>query len=141
MIDRRGSTWSFQYTDNNLLQRFDVTNGSESYFAEYTYDEVGNRKTVTDSGNAISYNLDSNGIYQADPLNRINSIRRTFDNATYTTSYQYNQGGQLTKVYYPSLIWQIFYRINFLVINSVYKVQVRPRCVSSLAHICNNITL
>ena len=112
MIDRRGSTWAYQYFDNNLLPRLDVTNGSESYFAEYTYDEAGNRKTVTDSNNTVEYNFDDDGNYQADPLNRINAIDRTFDGRTYTTKYQYNTAGQLTQILYPEALEWLEYRYD-----------------------------
>ena len=91
IVDRRGSTWEYHYENNNLLKRLDVKNGNDIYYIEYTYDEAGNRKTVTDSSNIVNYNY-SGGIYQSDPLNRITSIDRTFDsgNANYRTEYQYN---------------------------------------------------
>jgi YD repeat-containing protein len=102
MTDRRGSQWVYQYYANNLLKQADVTNGNDSYHVEYTYDEAGNRKTVTDSGNTVSYNL-KDGIYQADPLNRLTAVDRSFDGATYRTEYQYNSAkpGLLAGIKYP----------------------------------------
>ena len=107
MTDRRGSTWKYSYTDNNLLDNLKIyaagnTNpDSPDYHVSYTYDEAGNRKTVEDDGSAVAYNLDEDGHYQADPLNRVHAIRRTFDHTSYFTRYQYNKDGQVTGLLYP----------------------------------------
>ncbi|HOJ77411.1 MAG TPA: RHS repeat-associated core domain-containing protein [Bacillota bacterium] len=114
VIDRRGTVWTYQYYDNNLLRRLDLvgTDGSK-YWVEYQYDAAGNRTTVTDSGNIIKYNHE-NGVYQADPLNRINNIERNFDGASYRTSYQYSPAGQLTGIKYSGALSFLEYRYNDL---------------------------
>ncbi len=84
------------------------------YHAEYAYDAAGNRISVTDSGNTVRYNLDESGNYQADPLNRINTIERNFDHAAYTTAYQYNKAGLLTRIKYPEASGWLEYRYNNL---------------------------
>lgn len=101
IIDRRGTAWAYQYLDNNLLQRLDLTGtDGTSYYVEYAYDEAGNRQRTTDSGNTVLYNY-QDGTYQTDPLNRVNSIDRNFDGAVYRTVYQYSPAGLLTKIKYP----------------------------------------
>jgi RHS repeat-associated protein len=50
----------------------------------------------------VSYNL-TDGIYQADPLNRLTSVERSFDGASYRTEYQYNSAkpALLAGIRYP----------------------------------------
>ncbi len=113
ILDRRGSKWVYQYLPNNLLQRMDVTNGSESYYVEYTYDEAGNRMTVSDPDNILRNNF-QDGVYQTDPLNRLNSVDKSFDGATYRTAYQYDKAGLLTGIKYPEASQWLEYRYNQL---------------------------
>ncbi len=112
--DRRGTEWTYQYYENNLLQRVEAVGADGAgYWAEYAYDEAGNRKTVNDNGNSISYNQED-GIYQADPLNRINRIDRRFDGAIYRTAYQYDKAGLVTGIRYPEAQSWLDYRYNDL---------------------------
>jgi hypothetical protein len=74
------------------------------------YDKVGNRKTVTDGGNTVKYNF-ANGIYQPDPLNRLNSVERNFDGASYRTAYQYDKA-LLTGIRYPEATGWLTYNYN-----------------------------
>ncbi|MGD8401985.1 MAG: hypothetical protein PVH64_13835 [Bacillota bacterium] len=114
MIDRRGTTWVYQYYPDNRLKRLNLT-GSDgsSYYVEYSYDAAGNRMKTTDSGNTVLYNY-QDGSYQADPLNRINTIKRSFDGATYQTAYQYDQAGLLTGIKYPEATKWLKYNYNEL---------------------------
>ena len=113
MRDRRGSAWSYQYYGNNLLKRVDAANGTESYYAEYSYDEAGNRKSVKDSGNTVNYNF-RDGVYRADPLNRLTSIDRNFDGASYRTEYQYNSAkpALLAAIQYPEAVSMLQYNYD-----------------------------
>ncbi len=113
MRDRRGSLWAYQYYGNNLLKRLDVTNGTESYYAEYTYDATGNRKTVADNKNTVNFNF-QDGVYQADPLNRLSSVDRSFDGATYRTEYQYQSAKPtlLSAIKYPEAISHLQYKYD-----------------------------
>jgi YD repeat-containing protein len=114
VIDRRGTTWVYQYYPDNLLKRLDLTGtDGSSYYVEYTYDAAGNRMKTTDSGNTVLYNY-HDGSYQADPLNRINTINRTFDGATYQTAYRYDQAGLLTGIKYPEATKWLNYNYNEL---------------------------
>jgi RHS repeat-associated protein len=114
IMDRRGTTWTYQYTPNNLLKRLDLAGvDGTSYYVEYTYDAAGNREQVTDSGNTVQYNF-VDGIYQADPMNRLNSVGRSFDGATYRTAYQYDNAGLLTKIKYPEATDWLQYSYNNL---------------------------
>lgn len=112
--DPRGTKWVYQYEPNNLLKRLDLT-GSDgaTYWVEYEYDPAGNRKTVKDSNGSISFNS-TNGVYQADPLNRINSVDRRFDGAEYRTSYRYDKAGLVTGIRYPEAHEWLEYRYNGL---------------------------
>jgi YD repeat-containing protein len=99
MEDRRGTEWEYQYYANNLLQRVEATGADGvNYWVEYTYDRAGNRMKVTDSGNEIKYNFEGEA-YLPDPLNRINSINRSFDGASYQTAYQYSPAGLVEPAY------------------------------------------
>ena len=114
ILDRRGTTWVYQYTPNNLMKRLDLTGADGSrYYVEYTYDAAGNCQQVTDSGNIVQYNF-VDGAYQADPLNRLNSVDRSFDGATYRTAYQYDNAGLLTKIKYPETAKWLQYNYNNL---------------------------
>ena len=112
--DRRGTEWVYQYYANNLLQRVEATGVDGSgYWAEYTYDQAGNPKTVKDNGNEINYNL-ADGIYVSDPLNRINNIERRFDGVTYRIAYQYDPAGLVKGILYPEAKSMVEYKYNDL---------------------------
>ena len=113
-LDRRETTWSYRYYPNNLLQRLELigADGSE-YYVEYQYDPAGNLQKVIDSGNIVKYNY-QDGVYQPDPLNRLNSVEQSFDGATYRTEYQYDQAGKLTKIKYPEATEWIYFNYNEL---------------------------
>ncbi|NLY74431.1 MAG: RHS repeat protein, partial [Firmicutes bacterium] len=112
MEDRRGTEWSYQYYDNNLLQRVEAAGADGTgYWVEYTYDEAGNRMAVKDSGNEIKYNFEGE-TYLPDPLNRINSINRSFDGTSYQTAYQYSPAGLVTGILYPEALSMLEYQYN-----------------------------
>ncbi|NLW48519.1 MAG: hypothetical protein GXY86_14455, partial [Firmicutes bacterium] len=112
--DRRGTEWNYQYYDNNLLKRAEATGvDGTTYWVEYTYDQAGNRQTVKDSGNEIKYNFEGD-IYRPDPLNRINNIYRSFDGASYGTTYRYNPAGLVTGIKYPEATGWVEYQYNDL---------------------------
>ena len=112
--DRRGTEWVYRYYANNLLQRVEATGADGTgYWAEYEYDEVGNPKTVSDNGNEIKYNL-ADGVYQSDPLNRLNNIERRFDGAVYRTAYRYDQAGLVKGMLYPEAQSMVEYQYNDL---------------------------
>ena len=48
----------------------------------------------------MQYNF-ADGVYQPDPMDRLNSVDRSFDGVTYRTAYQYDNAGLLTKIQYP----------------------------------------
>ena len=114
ILDRRGTLWKYQYTPNNLLSRLDLKGADGTgYYVEYTYDAAGNREQVNDSGNTVQYNFVGKD-YQKDPMNRINSVDRVFDGATYRTEYQYDQAGLLTGIQYPESKEWLQYSYNNL---------------------------
>jgi RHS repeat-associated protein len=114
ILDRRGTTWTYQYYPNYLVKRLELRGADGTgYDAEYTYDAVGNRQEVRDSANIIRYNYED-GLYQADPLNRLNSVERSFDGASYRTDYQYDKAGLLTRIKYPEAKDWLKYNYNEL---------------------------
>ena len=113
-VDRRGTTWIYQYTPNYLLKQLDLSGADgKNYYVEYTYDAVGNREQVRDSGNKVQYNL-VDGVYQADAMNRLNSVDRNFDGSTYRIAYQYDNAGLLTRIKYPEATDWLQYNYNDL---------------------------
>jgi RHS repeat-associated protein len=112
ILDRRGTTWTYQYYPNYLVKRLELRGADGTgYDAEYTYDAVGNRQEVRDSANIIRYNYED-GLYQADPLNRLNSVERSFDGAAYRTDYRYDKAGLLTGIRYPEAKDWLKYNYN-----------------------------
>ena len=120
MVDPRGTTRSYKYYPNNALQELDVASADQqtTYQANYYYDAAGNQMTVTDSNNGITNNTINynfiNNIYTPDPLNRINSVDRSFDNATYRTGYHFNDQGLLDQLTYPGATAPLNYNYNDL---------------------------
>ncbi len=97
-----------------MLSRLELTGADgTSYDLEFTYDAAGNREQVRDSGNTVRYNF-SDGVYQPDPMNRLNSVDRSFDGATYRTAYQYDNAGLLTRIRYPEAKDWLQYNYNNL---------------------------
>ncbi|TCL54575.1 RHS repeat-associated protein [Hydrogenispora ethanolica] len=112
--DPRGTIWQYQYYPNNLVQRLELSGADGTHYeVEYTYDAAGNRIEARDSGNTVRYNY-QDGMYQADPLNRLNAVERSFDGATYRTAYQYDKAGLLTRIRYPEAKEWLQYRYNEL---------------------------
>lgn len=100
MQDVRGTLWRYTYFDNNLLQKVLLNGANATYSVNYSYDAAGNRIEVSDDKTTIKYNNFDNN-YVSDPMNRINSVERSFDGASYRTEYKYNVGGALEKIKYP----------------------------------------
>jgi RHS repeat-associated protein len=105
-----GGQYSFNYLENGLLQsasfpnqssisRFEYTTRSQvkkytdpyGMVVDYTYDEVGNLKTITFNGKTVTYNYDQRNLLESvtDWLNR-------------TTWYEYTDAGRLKKITYPN---------------------------------------
>ena len=98
-LDARGIRTCFQYDAMNRLTGKNYSNGQGS--VTYQYDQGGapqnalSRLTkVTDPSGSETYTYD-----QAD---RITKVQKVIGTSTYTTSYQYNAGGEITQITYPS---------------------------------------
>ncbi|UCE38615.1 MAG: RHS repeat protein [Thermoplasmata archaeon] len=64
----------------------------------YTYDEVGNRKTITDpDGGVLTYNYDA--------MDRLINITDPWNN---TTEVIYDSGGRITRINYPNGVYTIY---------------------------------
>ena len=113
--DPRDTIWNYEYFANHLLKKLHLTGADNSeYEVRYQYDAAGNRRLVVDSNNTIRYNYDETGQYKPDPLNRINSVDRYFDGASYRTEYRYDPAGLLTGIKYPDAQAWLEYKYNNL---------------------------
>lgn len=99
VTDARGITTTFGYNSRNLLVSIDYPESLPSGTpatpdVTYEYDAAGNRTSMSDpsGSNRVDYVYDS--------LSRLTSEARRFPglSGTYTLSYQYNLGGQVTTV-------------------------------------------
>lgn len=111
-FDPRGTRWTYEYKDNNLLRWGEATGADGStYRVDYTYDNSGNLVEVADTSGSITYNT-TGGIYQPDPLNRIKRAERRFDGAVYTTSYRYEKPYLVGGITYPEAVGELEYTYN-----------------------------
>ncbi len=105
MTDARGATTDYTYNARRLVTKIEyapppgtnIPDIPDAPTVEYTYDAAGNRKTMTEQGfGSVSY--------QYDALSRLTSESRIFTGlgtTSYTLSYTYNLGGQLTSITDP----------------------------------------
>jgi RHS repeat-associated protein len=108
MLDVRGTKWVYEYYDQNLIKQLTLTGTDNSaYSVIYEYDAAGNRTKVSDT-NAIKNVI----TYEPDAQNRVTSILRTFDSATYKTNYQYTNLGQIAEITYPEATANIVYKYD-----------------------------
>jgi YD repeat-containing protein len=105
MLDRRGTEWKYEYYKNNALRQVTLTGDGPAYQVTYEYDEAGNRTRVTDNGNI--------NIYGYDEQSRLTDVERRFDEATYTTGYQYTNQ-RLSGIMYPEARNWLEYKYNDL---------------------------
>lgn len=77
--------YTFNYDEQNRLLRKNITTWGKSI--AYTYDAVGNRKTMTDHDGGVS-------IYTYDSNNRLVTLKNA---ANLTTQFKYDAGGRIIK--------------------------------------------
>jgi RHS repeat-associated protein len=112
VTDSKGIT-TYEYDGQNRLAKIIDPTGKVT---DYTFDEVGNRKTVANTVGGVT----TTETYNYDPVtNQLNSVQKpdgstvtyTYDtngntltktDSTGTTSYEYNSNNQLTKVTKPN---------------------------------------
>jgi len=102
IVDARGVITNFSYNDRHLVTAiaYDASNVpaganvAATTSAAFTYDAVGNRKSMSDGSGAV--------IYHYDQLSRMDWEERTFAGlpsaGTFRLSYEYSIGGVLKKV-------------------------------------------
>jgi len=103
--DGRGVIITYGYDTLNRLTSISYnTTGAPNVVATpnvtYTYDT-----NQSSSTNGLLLSLNTGGYsesYSYDSFNRAQSVTRTIDGHTYTTSYQYNAANQITQMTYPS---------------------------------------
>lgn len=95
MTDARGATTTLSYNNRQLITG--ITYGAPGNVAAtpnvtFTYDGVGNRKTMTDGLGSVSYTYDQ--------MSRLTNETRTFNGlaGSYALNYAYNLGDQLTSM-------------------------------------------
>jgi RHS repeat-associated protein len=110
-LDPRSTRWEYVYNENNTLKQLKLTGADKTtYTVSYTYDQAGNRMTVSDTSR-IRYAVTYNDLIP-DPLNRINVVERQYEGKSYRMVYEYNQGGQVTALQYPGATAKITYQYN-----------------------------
>jgi RHS repeat-associated protein/uncharacterized repeat protein (TIGR01451 family) len=88
-----GFTYTYGYDENkHLVSVFDV---ARSMTTGYTYDAMGNRRSMTDPDGGVTY-------YFYDALDR---LERLVNPLGETTIWQYNQRGLISKVIWPNDTW------------------------------------
>jgi YD repeat-containing protein len=102
MTDARGAKTQYSYNPRHLLtaQTYDLSNViagqnvQPTSNATFGYDGAGNRTSMTDGLGSMSYGYDQ--------LSRLTSETRTFTGVgSFTLSYGYNLGGELTSITNP----------------------------------------
>jgi RHS repeat-associated protein len=104
--DARGVITTYGYDALHRLKSISYNNVSGVATAPavtYTYDNDGSYGTSA-QGNLVRVNVGSDyqERYTFDSYRRVSSAVQTLGTRSYTTSYQYNQAGQLTQLTYPS---------------------------------------
>jgi RHS repeat-associated protein len=126
--DGSGTLWSCAYTYNNF-DAIATRTDARGAITTYGYDTMNRMTSVSyNTSNApgaastpsLTYNYDTSATsttkglllsvtigtfqetYGYDSLNRVSSVTDVIDGKSYTKSYQYNTGGQLTQLTYPS---------------------------------------
>ncbi len=94
--DARGITTTYVYDAANRLKQ--TTHSDSTGTVAYAYDTgsygKGRLASVTEPSGSETYTYDQAG--------RIITVAKVIAGTTYTTSYAYNAGGELTKLTYPS---------------------------------------
>jgi YD repeat-containing protein len=94
--DARGIVTTYSYYTSNLLRQktHSDTTGTEVYTYGTSAPSLGRLTKMTDPSGSETYTYDSMG--------RVTSLAKVIGSITYNIGYQYNTGGQLTQVTYPS---------------------------------------
>ncbi len=94
--DARGIVTTYAYYTSNLLRQktHSDTTGTEVYTYGTSAPNLGRLTEMTDPSGSETYTYDSMG--------RVTSLAKVIGSTTYNIGYQYNAGGQLTQVTYPS---------------------------------------
>ena len=87
-----GDNTYYEYDELNRVKSFTLNYGLFSKTVSYTYDKVGNRKTMTDQDENVTN-------YEYDPLNQLIKIT---DNTGGVTTYEYDPAGNRIKMSYPN---------------------------------------
>ena len=113
MVDPSMGTWFYGYdAKGRILWQLDA----KKQRTDYSYDVLGRKKTEVSPGVSNSWAYDSlflglltsessffsNKSYKYDSLGRVTSSTVTINEQSYTTSYDYNEDGRLSRVTYPS---------------------------------------
>jgi hypothetical protein len=98
MIDARGASATYTYNTRNLPTNISYYSPSGvAYTApvSFTYNELGQRLTMTDGLGSVNYNYNATGQFLNSEVRNITGV------GSYTLSYQYNLGGQLKSITDP----------------------------------------
>jgi RHS repeat-associated protein len=98
------------YDDSRLksIDRFDGTNGVNLVAkTDYTYDGMGRLQTLTHTGNTAAQAIESHS-YSYDSTSRITRIDSTRGSAAYSTTYGYDNHGQLLDAVYSNSAHPLF---------------------------------
>jgi RHS repeat-associated protein len=98
-LDARGIRTCFQYDTLNRLTGKNYSNGQGA--VTYQYDQGGASQYALSRLTKIT---DPSGseTNTYDPAGRITKVQKVIGTTTYTTSYAYNAGGEITQITYPS---------------------------------------
>lgn len=125
MTDARGITKTYAYDNMNRMKTKSYSNGQGT--VTYTYDQgggsahaVGRLTEMSDPSGSETYTYDADG--------RMLQLQKVVGSTTYTIGYQYNAGGEVTQVTYPSSR-VVYYSYN--VIGQLCNVAPSSGCTAS----------
>ncbi len=117
MKDRNGFDTIYTYDNMNNLLSKSVTADGTTYSVSYTYDEAGNRKSMTDATGTLTYEYDNNSRLERVEENGDDQLEYTYDHVGnvltvtdkegFVTSYEYDA---LSRMEYVSYVVNGFFK-------------------------------